>query len=483
MRFGTGQLRVTQRSLGASLTGHIPSHFEAMKPSRLSSLTAGIVLAVSLLPSAAATTDSPEHNWPQWRGPTGNGVALHGNPPTEWSEEKNIKWKVAIPGAGHATPIIWGDKIFVLTAIPTGSAVTGGNPPAPSRQPASGRGRRGGGGRGQASTVEQEFAVMCLDRKTGRVLWQRTPRREVPHEGHHQTNTYASGSPVTDGEHVYAFFSSRGLFCYDMDGKLVWQKDFGDMRTRNGFGEGVSPTLAGDKLIIVWDTEDDSWIGAFDKKTGAELWKTHRDERTGWSTPYVLDHAGRKQVIVNATNAVRCYDVATGELIWECSGQTANAIPSVVADGEFVYAMSGFRGNAAYAIELGGNGNLAESGKVKWKISRGTPYVPSPLLYDGQLYFLQGNDAMITSVDSKTGEPYYQQERLANIRSVYASPVGVAGRVYLPGREGTTLVLAKGPKLEILATNKLDDPIDASPVVIGDELFLRSHTHLYCIAE
>lgn len=419
-------------------------------------LIAGVALAGSLMTAAAAGTNSPEHNWPQWRGPTGNGVALHGNPPTEWSEEKNIKWKVAIPGAGHATPIVWDEKIFVLTAVPAETTT---------------------------SKVEQAFAVICLDRKTGEIIWQRRPRKAVPHEGHHQTNTYASGSPITDGKHVFAFFSSHGLFCYDMDGTLVWQKDFGDMRTRNGFGEGVSPTLAGNKLIVVWDTEDDSWIAALDKTTGKEIWKTKRDERTGWSTPYVLSHAGQKQVVVNGTTAVRSYDVETGRLIWQCSGQTANAIPSVVADDEFVYAMSGFRGNAAYAIELGSTGDVTSTDRIEWTLNRGTPYVPSPLLYDGQLYFLQGNTGMLTSVDAKTGKPHYQQERLDNIRGVYASPVGAADKVYLPGREGTTLVLAKGPELKVLASNKLDDPIDASPVVAGDELILRTHTHLYCIAE
>ncbi len=443
-----------------------------------SPMFAGLALATSLVSSLAANTTDPEHNWPQWRGPTGNGVALHGNPPTEWSEEKNIKWKIAIPGAGHATPIIWGDRIFVLTAIPAESPATKSNAPA---EPAPRN--RGGRGGEPAPAVEQSFAVMCLDRKTGEVIWQQTPRSAVPHEGHHQTNTYASGSPTTDGERVYAFFSSHGLFCYDMEGTLIWQKDFGDMRTRNGFGEGVSPTLAGNRLIVVWDTEEESWIAAFDKKTGAEIWKKERDERTGWSTPYIPEHAGRKQVVVNGTTAVRSYDLESGELIWQCSGQTANAIPTVVADDEFVYAMSGFRGNAAFAIKLDSTGDVTATDKIQWTLNRGTPYVPSPLLYDGQLYFLQGNDGMLTSVDSKTGRPHYQQERLQNIRGVYASPVGAADRVYLAGREGTTLVLAKGPELKILATNELDDPIDASPVVVGNELFLRTHTHLYCIAE
>ncbi|HAV63278.1 MAG TPA: hypothetical protein DCY13_13050, partial [Verrucomicrobiales bacterium] len=313
-------------------------------------------------------------NWPQWRGPTGNGVAPGANPPLEWSETKNIKWKVVIPGQGHATPVIWGDKIFILTAVQAPAQVGVVQPVQVFGQvppPGEGRGRggpggpgrgggRGGFGRGEAPTTEYAFEILCLNRLTGEVLWRQTARKEVPHEGHHQTNTYASGSPVTDGEHVYAFFSSRGLYCYDLDGALVWHKEFGRMRTRNGFGEGVSPALAGDKVIVVWDTEDDSWIAALDKKTGNQLWKVNRNEPTGWSTPHVVEHDGRLQVVVNGTNAVRCYDAASGDLLWECGGQTVNAIPSPVSDARNVYVMSGLRGSAAYAIELGGSVPLHE---------------------------------------------------------------------------------------------------------------------------
>ena len=194
-------------------------------------------------------------------------------------------------------------------------------------------------------------------------------------------------------------------------------------------------------------------------------------------------HGGRKQVVVNATKAVRCYDVATGELIWQCAGQTVNAIPSPVTDGEMLYVMSGFRGNAAFGIQLGGKGDLTGSTHVKWKLDRGTPYVPSPLLYENTLYFLQGNEGIFSAVNAKTGEVYFQQERLPGIRGVYASPVAAGGRIYLASREGVTLVLEPGKTVKVLATNKLADPIDASPVVIGNDLYLRTHTHLYCIAE
>jgi outer membrane protein assembly factor BamB len=367
---------------------------------------------------------------------------------------------VAIAGEGHATPIVWQDRIVVLTAV------GGSNAP-----------ENAGG-----SSGEYEFRTICLDRKTGKVLWEKVSRREAPHEGHHETNTYSSGSAVTDGEHIVAFFGSRGLYVYDMEGKLVWEKDLGDMRTRNGFGEGSTPALRGNTLVVLWDHEGDSFVYAFDKATGRELWKQPRDERSGWTTPYIVEHEGQPQVIINGTGAVRAYDLGSGELLWQCSGQTANAIPSVVADSDHVYAMSGFRGSAAYAIRLGGQGDLAGTDRIRWQLNRGTPYVPSPLLHQGKLYFCQGNDARLSCVDAATGEVHYTQERIEGLAGVYASPVGVADRIYLTGRRGATAVLAAGPELKVLAVNQLDDPIDASPAVVGDELFLRSHHHLYCIA-
>ncbi len=435
-----------------------------------------LILSSAFLTFSAAAADQ---HWPQWRGPAADGVAPTGKPPLEWSEEKNIKWKSPIAGAGHSTPIIWGDRIFVLTAVPGQSA-----PVAAPATPPPAEGQRGGGrGRGEAPTTEYSFDLVCLDRNTGRELWRKTCRKEVPHEGHHQTNTYASGSPVTDGKHVWVHYGSRGVFCFTVEGQLVWEKDFGKMRTRNGFGEGSSPALADGKLIILWDTEAGSWIAALDAKTGNQVWKQDRDEPTTWSTPLIVEHGGKKQIVVNATKAVRSYDVATGELIWHCAGQTVNAIPSPVTDGEMLYVMSGFRGNAAFGIQLGGKGDLAASPFVKWKLDRGTPYVPSPLLYENTLYFLQGNEGIFSAVNAKTGAVYFQQERLPGIRGVYASPVAAGGRIYLASREGVTLVLEPGKTVKVLATNKLADPIDASPVVIGNDLYLRTHTHLYCIAE
>jgi outer membrane protein assembly factor BamB len=444
--------------------------------------------------ASAADQGGAESYWHQWRGPTANGVALHGNPPVEWSEDNNIKWKVRIPGQGHATPVVWGDKIFVLTAVPTGKksqpsaetpaeirASRGSDDDSGDRR----RGRRGRGrfGRDTQPSEEYAFTTLCLDRQTGQVIWEQVGRKEVPHEGHQSNNTFSSGSPVTDGNLLYSFFGSRGLYCYDLEGNLQWEKDLGDMETRLGFGEGSSPALHGDTLIVLWDHEGDSYVYALNAKTGKELWKQSRDERTGWSTPYIFEHNGTKQVAINASNKVRCYELASGKLLWECSGQTANAIPSIVGDADTHYAMSGFRGNKALAIELGHTGDLTGTGAIRWEMSRGTPYVPSPLLYDGYLYFSQGNNNILSCIDAAAGKPFYTQERLPEISDIYASPVGANNRVYIVGRGGTTLVLEKSEELNVLATNKLDDRIDASPVVVGNELYLRGYEHLYCIAE
>ncbi len=323
-----------------------------------------------------------------------------------------------------------------------------------------------------------------MDRQAGRPLWERVARVEVPHEGHHRDHGYASFSPVTDGEHLFVYFGSRGLYAYDLQGNRKWEKDLGDMSTRNSFGEGSSPALHGDVLVVQWDHEGDDFIVAFDKRTGRELWRRERDELTTWSTPLVVVHGGRTQVVANASNRIRSYDLHTGEQLWECGGMTQNVIPTPVTDGARVYALSGFRGAALLAIRLSHSGDLTHAADaIAWRHGRNTPYVPSPLLYDGRLYFCSGNNAMLSSFDTATGKPLLEAERISGVNGVYASPVGAAGRVYLVGRDGSTAVLKHGDQLEVLATNKLDDRFDASAAAVGRELFLRGHRHLYCLAE
>ncbi len=443
--------------------------------------------------------------WAQWRGPDATGVAPFGNPPLAWGEGRNVRWKVEIPGKGSASPVVWDDRVFVLTAIPSDGSAAGATPqPDVAGAPGDGTAGAGVAGRGAggdhrrafgrggrqrgfhsvAPTAVQEFAILAISRDDGSVLWQRTARQEMPHEGVHPTGSWASNSAVTDGIHVYAFFGSRGLYCYDFDGNLKWEKDLGDMTIRLGFGEGASPTLSGDKLIVNWDHEGQSFIVALDKSTGEEIWRSGRDELTSWTTPIVVEHDGRHQVITSATNRVRSYDLDTGELIWEGNGVTMNAIPSPVAADGLVYVTSGFMGNALRAIRLAAaSGDINRSGAVIWEHDRDTPYVPSPLLYGDNLYILKSNSPILSSVDAKTGDVNYGPLRLEGLAEVYASPVGAADRVYIVDRDGNAVVLRNGPDFEVLARNSLDDGFDASPAIVDQEIYLRGYRFLYRISE
>jgi outer membrane protein assembly factor BamB len=439
--------------------------------------------------SAAAT---PEQNWPAWRGPLGNGVAPEANPPITWSETDNVKWKVKIPGRGSATPIIWNDRVFVQTAIPSGNKTEASSePPSPAdanKPPGGGPdASRPSGGPGigtQKPSEPYRFVLRCLDRKTGEMLWEKVLREEAPHEGHHPADgTFASSSPLTDGQLVFAYFGSRGLHALDFQGNQTWSKDLGRMQIKMSFGEGSSPVLFGDTIVVNWDNEGSSFIAAFEKQTGKELWRQPRDEGTSWATPLVVLHEGKPQVITSATRRIRSYDLATGKLLWECSGMTANAIPCPVSSEGMVYALSGFRGNALLAIKLGGSGDLTGSDAISWKLNKNTPYVPSPLLYGDKLYFLSGNTGTLSCFETKTGQPLIDAEKIEALPSIYASPVGANGRVYLVSRNGPAVVLKNSGKLEVLATNKLDERFDASPAIAGNEIFLRGREFLYCLAE
>jgi outer membrane protein assembly factor BamB len=416
-------------------------------------------------------------HWHQWRGPLANGWAPRGDPPVQWSESKNIKWKVEVPGSGSSTPIVWRNRVFVLTAVKTerksGGPVPGAKaPPAPELPNLT----------TPVPDTLYRFEVLCLDRDTGNVLWRRVAREEVPHQGHHPSHGYASGSPVTDGKSLYATFGSRGLYCYGLDGTLNWEADLGDMTTKMGFGEGASPALHGGSLVVNWDHEGGSFIACLDAATGKERWRVARDERTTWATPLMVERDGVTQVVTNGTNRTRSYDLATGRLLWECGGQTANPIPSPVNHEGTVLCMSGFRGNAIFAIPLNSRGDLTDGGKVDWKRTDAAPYVASPLLCDGLLYFTKERQGILSCADARTGNPHYDGQRLPGIGTLYASIVGAAGKVYIAGREGVTLVLKHGPSYEILAENRLDEGMNASPAIVGKQMFLRGHNHLYCVA-
>ena len=414
--------------------------------------------------------------WPTWRGPARAGVSPQADPPATWSESENIKWKVKLTGDGsNSSPVIWENRIFFQTAVETDVK---GTPAAP----ANGNSKGGRGPGGSPPSNVYKFNLVCLDRNSGGVLWEKTVREELPHEGHHGDHGFASFSPVTDGKLVWAYFGSRGLHCFDVDGNLKWSKDLGRMNTVMSFGEGGSLAVAGDAAIVVMDHEGDSAIYAVNKTTGELIWKKDRDEPTSWATPLPLEVNGKIQVVTSATNLIRSYDLETGELIWQCAGQTRNVIPSPVAGFGMVFCTSGYQGSSLQAIELGHKGDLSGTDAVKWHVKEATPYVPCPLLYGDKLYVCSGNQAIISCYNAKTGEPYFVKEKLADISGIYSSGAGAAGRVYFAGRNGVTYVLKHSEKLEVLAVNKLDDKFECSPAFVGNELYLKGKENLYCIA-
>jgi len=430
----------------------------------------------TVLDSTAEADSAADSYWPQWRGPLATGVAPHADPPVEWNEGKNIAWKTEIPGKGSASPIVWEDTVYVLTAVPVGDPTD-----VATSSASQGEDR---GPRGIQPAGAQRFTILAIRRSDGGIAWQKVLREAVPHEGTHATGTWASNSPITDGEHIYAYFGSHGLYCLDMKGNLVWEKDLGDMQTRRAFGEGSSPALSGTTLLVNWDHEGASFVVALDKRTGDEIWRQDRDEITSWSTPLIVEHDGRQQAIVSATGRVRSYDLEKGDVIWEIGGMTVNVIPTPVHTDGLVIVTSGFRGNALLAIRLdGAKGDITGTDSILWSLDRDTPYTPSPLWYGDQLYFTKTNDGILSSYNAKTGDKYFGPVRLDEVPNIYASPVGASGRVYIAGRDGVTLVIEHGPDFKVLAANELDDGFDASPAVVDKEIYLRGKRYLYRISE
>ena len=423
---------------------------------RVAQLIGRATLGLGIL-AACVTEPARAEQWPHWRGPTGNGVAAaDAQPPTEFSETKNVAWKVALAGRGSGSPVVWQDRIFVVSATPASD----GTP----RQLA--------------------FKTFCFSRLDGKLLWEATAVEAIPHEGTHATNGYASASPCTDGERVYSHFGSRGLYCYTLDGQLVWKRDdLGPMRTRNSFGEGSSPTLAGRFVLVPWDHEGPSFLYALDKLTGQTIWKTSRDEPTCWATPLVVDVNGQRQVVMNGQNYARAYDLESGKELWRCDGQTERPAASAVAAEGLIFVTSGFRGSFLGAFRPDGRGDIRGTRSVAWTLDRDTPDVASPLLSAGRLYFYKGKTGVLTCLDAETGKVNYLAQRIPGVNSTYASPVAAGGHLYLTDRNGTIVVIKDAPTLEVVATNTVGEPIDATPAPAGRDLILRTERSLVCIRQ
>ena len=435
-----------------------------------------IISGILAILSAQENLSLYEKNWPEWRGPYANGTAPAGNPPIAWSESSNVKWKVEIPGKGHATPIVWEDQIILLSAVQTEEKVETEEPAGDQDQ--------NSWMKPVATNYIHKFVVVSVNRHDGKIRWQTTVREDLPHGSTHEFGSWASNSPVTDGEHIYAYFGSKGLYCLDMDGAIIWERDFGTMEKVMSFGEGSSPVLHKDKLIILRDHEGQSTLHIMDKNTGKELLKIDREEPSSWATPLIVEHDGKTQVITGATNKIRSYDLADGRIIWECGGLTRNVIPSPVSHDNMVYLMSGYRGNALLAIDLSrAKGDITGTDAIIWRSDLNTPYAPSPVLMDGRLFFLKLNNGFLSCRDAADGKEYYSIQKLDSIQNIFASPVGVMDRIYIPGANGFFYTVKAGNEFDVLSLNRLDDQFHASPAIKGDNLYLRGFNYLYCIAE
>jgi outer membrane protein assembly factor BamB len=448
-------------------------------------------------------------DWPQFRGPGGSATATETGLPVEWDAKKNIAWTAQLPGYGWSSPIVWGDKVFVITAVtekqkkPTaGFGGGGGFGPGGGRP---GGGRPGGGGFGRMRPppdVMYRWEVYCLDAADGKVLWKQTATEQKPAIPIHPSNTYATETPVTDGERVYAYFGMTGVFCFDMSGKQLWKADLGSYRMAMGHGTGSSPALADGRLFVQCDNEEKSFLVALDARTGKELWKTSRPERTGWSTPLVWKNKERTEVVCIGSPRVRSYDPATGKQLWELGGMSGQSKASAVAGTDllFVGTPGGFggrgpggdegagggRGRPLVAVKAGASGDItlkdgAESNDgVAWHLPQGGPGTASPLLYQGHLYVIGDRGGFLTCLDARTGKQVYK-ERLPGGRGFTSSPWAYDGKVFCLDDSGTTHVVKAGPEFKVLGKNSLDEMCWSCPAVARGSLFLRTVDRLYCI--
>lgn len=442
-----------------------------------------VLLLIGLCNSATSakppkTKPAPKNaNWAQWRGPDGQGISPETTLPTTWSATQNIKWKTPLPGRGNSSPIVWGERIFLTTAL-EGDVIPDAKPVKHKLEgdvfvhPDS-----------VAGNKHHTLQVLCLERRTGKLLWQKTAYAGRVYDDRHRKSTYADGTPVTDGRYVYAWFGSEGLYCYDFSGKLIWQKSLGKIATQ-GLGNGTSPVLYEDRLILQCDEDngEHSFMVALDKRTGKELWRTPRPIEVSWTTPVLARTATRTELVASGNQFVVAYDPATGKELWRCAGTQSWTVPTPLVGQGVVVVSAAHPVKRALAIKLGGSGDLTGTAQIAWQRDKNTGYTPSSILY-GEYVYLMTDRGLLTCLDAKTGEVKYEGARVPKPATFSASPVAFDGKILLTSEDGDTFVLKAGTQHEVLQTNTLDEPVYASPALSGGNIFLRGTKHLYCIGE
>lgn len=405
-------------------------------------------------------------NWPQWRGPGANGISAESGLPTSWAPDRNISWKTAIPGRGRSSPVIWGDRIFLTTDIDAGPAA-GNKPPehimngSPFRHPDS-----------LGADLRHRFVVLCLDRKSGRILWQRTAYEGVVFDERHKAGSYAAPTPVVDDRAVYAYFGTEGFYAFDHSGKPLWNYQPGRMLTV-GMGPGTSPVPANGLLLLQCDSSDNkSKLVAIDKRTGKVAWEASRPTGITWSTPLVTGD----ELITTANEMVISYDVRSGKERWRGPGVKGNAIPSPVSGNGIVVVSAGYPDKYAWAFRAGGDG------KPLWEYAKGTAYVPSPIFYGDHVYLVTDR-GLITCIDAQSGKVLYEGKRPGPGAPVAGSPVAFDGKILLTNEEGETYVIKAGPEFAVLGTNTIGEPVLASAAIANGMIFIRGKDHLFAIAQ
>lgn len=418
-------------------------------------------------------------NWPGWRG-DGRGISPEKNLPLKWSEDEGVKWKTPIPGAGHSSPIVWGNRIFVTTAVaedPNVETFRGGV--------------YMGGNRKKPDESEYAYRVICLDAGQGNILWSKAVARQSPKTRRHTKNTYASETPVTDGKYIFVSFGSAGLYCVDFEGNVVWQRDLGLMRRQRGWGTSASPILFRNMVIFNCDSDDDSYITAFDKATGDPVWRTERNEGSSWGTPFLFETDDHTTIVTNASRRMRGYDAATGKLLWECAGGSMISVPSPVTAQGLVFLSSGHSllpRRPIIAVRPEASGDItpprgqSQSDGVAWSHRSGGAYVTSPIAI-GEYLYVPLDKGTLTCYEARTGKAVYAKQKLGARNTITASPIAGDGKIYVQTEDGECYVVKPGPEFEILAVNKLDEVFCASPAVSAGKIFLRGRKHLYCIGK